>query len=109
MSAKVKDIRCVAVAPLIYLGVITDITSLFKFIPKTVVAQALGTNNNRFTGMIQNPDKFSLEEIEEICRYLGIDRATWLDLTDNEKRARKGLPRRKISMRTFKQNHFFES
>lgn len=68
-----KDPRYIAVKYLIEGKQITEFKDIFTHLPKTVMAQDLGTNNNRMTRLIDHVDQFTLAELYRISDLLDVD------------------------------------
>lgn len=68
---------------------------MFPTIPKSVVARDLGMNNGRFTRLMNDVKKFTLEELYRLAGFLEIEETTMLTLvheqylSDKKKRFRK--------------------
>lgn len=45
----------------------------YEFIPKSIVARDLRTNNTRFSNLIKNPMKFRLEELQKMADLFEVD------------------------------------
>lgn len=67
-----KDERYIGVKKLIESGHITEFKQIFTYLPKTVMAQDLGTNNNRMTKLIERTEMFTLEELNRIGDLIDI-------------------------------------
>ncbi len=67
-----KDERYIGVKKLIESGHITEFKQIFTYLPKTVMAQDLGTNNNRMTRLIERTEMFTLEELNRIGDLIDI-------------------------------------
>jgi plasmid maintenance system antidote protein VapI len=67
-----KDERYIGVKKLIESGHITEFKQIFTYLPKTVMAQDLGTNNNRMTKLIERTQDFTLEELNRIGDLIDI-------------------------------------
>lgn len=61
-----KDERYEGVKKLIESGHITEFKQIFTYLPKTVMAQDLGTNNNRMTRLIERTELLTLQELSRI-------------------------------------------
>lgn len=53
-------------------GRITCLEEIFRRIPKTVVANALGKKVDRFTVMVQTPDHFRLSDVRKMSILFGV-------------------------------------
>ncbi|WP_276484498.1 hypothetical protein [Paraflavitalea pollutisoli] len=67
-----KDERYLGVKQLIESGHITEFKQIFTFLPKTVLAGDLGTNNNRMTRLINNVQEFTLGELDRISQLIDV-------------------------------------
>jgi len=67
-----KDERYLGVKQLIESGHITEFKQIFTYLPKTVLAGDLGTNNNRMTRLINNVHEFTLEELDRISQLIDV-------------------------------------
>lgn len=67
-----KDERYIGVKKLIESGHITEFKQIFTYLPKTVMAGDLGTNNNRMTRLIDRTEKFTLEELNRISELIDV-------------------------------------
>lgn len=67
---------------LIYLNQIQTFEDIFNKhgFPHTVMALAMGTNNNRMRSLIQNPRGFYVHEIEEIAAYFDVPLSVMVEL-----------------------------
>lgn len=66
-----RDSRYDLIKPMLSEGKIVSFTDIFKYIPKTIVANDLGKKVDRFTIMMSQVGKFTLEEIfrmAALCR-----------------------------------------
>jgi hypothetical protein len=79
-----RDPRYSLIKPMITGGKITSFTDIFKFIPKTVVANDLGKKVDRFTELMKNVEGFTLEELFVIAKFCDIDKSEMLKLAENE-------------------------
>lgn len=68
-----KDPRYLAVKYLLKKGEIKTFKDIFKHIPKTVVAGDMHTNNARMTRLINNPENFTLDELQTLADLIGYD------------------------------------
>jgi hypothetical protein len=65
-------------------GRIHEFQQIFHFLPKSIMAQDLGTNNNRMTRLINHVEQFTLEELFRISQLLEINYKTVLTLVHNQ-------------------------
>ncbi|HEV9034991.1 MAG TPA: hypothetical protein VGQ51_00170 [Puia sp.] len=66
-----RDSRYDLIKPMLSEGKIVSFTDIFKYIPKTIVANDLGKKVDRFTVMMNQVEKFTLEELFKmaaLCR-----------------------------------------
>ena len=90
-----RDYRYTTVKNLIAGGYIKSFREMFPTIPKSVVARDLGMNNGRFTRLMNDVKKFTLEELYRLAGFLEIEETTMLTLvheqylSDKKKRFRK--------------------
>lgn len=68
-----KDPRYDTIKGLLQAGAIVRFTDIFAWIPYTVVAKDLHTNNNRMKKMIANPEEFQMKDINTIAKLIGCD------------------------------------
>jgi plasmid maintenance system antidote protein VapI len=67
-----KDHRYKTVKILIQGKFIKNFKQIFDHIPKTVVASALHTNNNRMTDLINEPADLRVGEMYKISKMIGV-------------------------------------
>jgi len=79
-----KDIRYESVKVLIETGRIQEFHQIFNYLPKSILAQDLGTNNNRMTRLINHVEQFTLEELFRISHLLGVSYKTVLTIVHNQ-------------------------
>lgn len=79
-----RDTRYDLIKPMINAGNIASFNDIFKYIPKTVVANDLGKKVDRFTALMNRVEKFSIEELFTIARFCSIDELKILELMYNE-------------------------
>ena len=87
-----KDRRYNTVKLLIEAGHITEFSHIFDHIPRSVVANDLGTNYNRLARLIMHTEHFSLEELVTLSNFFDVDSKTMVDLAFNQlirKRAKR--------------------
>ena len=65
-------------------GGITEFKEIFTYVPKSVMAQDLGTNNNRMTRLIQHVGQFSINDVYKISSLLEIDFTEVITLIKNQ-------------------------
>ncbi|MDF2190158.1 hypothetical protein [Paraflavitalea sp. CAU 1676] len=79
-----KDERYLGVKQLIESGHITEFKQIFTYLPKTVLAGDLGTNNNRMTRLINNVHEFTLEELDRISQLIDVSYDAMNVLVNNQ-------------------------
>ncbi len=92
-----RDHRYELIKPMLNAGNIESFNDIFKFIPKTVVANDLGKKVDRFTTLMNRVEKFTLDELFTIARHCFIEESAILKLAHNEYlKKRKKVARSKI-------------
>ena len=84
LSKMEKDIRYESVKVMIETGRIREFQQIFSYLPKSILAHDLGTNNNRMTRLINHVEQFSLEELFRISHLLDVSYKTILTLVHNQ-------------------------
>jgi plasmid maintenance system antidote protein VapI len=88
-----KDMRYESVKAMIESGRIHEFRQIFNYLPKSILAHDLGTNNNRMTRLINHVEQFTLEDLFRISNLLDVNYKTVLILIHNqyfgEKRSNK--------------------
>ena len=79
-----KDRRYNTVKLLIETGHITEFSQIFEHIPKSVVANDLGTNYNRLARLITHTEQFTLEELVTLGSFFDVDSKALVDLAFNQ-------------------------
>ena len=79
-----KDRRYNTVKLLIEAGHITEFSHIFDHIPRSVVANDLGTNYNRLARLIMHTEHFTLEELVTLSNFFDVDSKTMVDLAFNQ-------------------------
>jgi hypothetical protein len=79
-----RDPRYDLIKPMILGGKIASFNDIFKFIPKTVVANDLGKKVDRFNELMNRIEEFTLEELFIIAKFCEIDETQMLKLAQNE-------------------------
>lgn len=79
-----RDPRYDLINPMLSQGQIVSFTDIFKYIKKTVVANDLGKKVDRFTIMMEQPKKFSVEDVYEMADLFSIDAKKMFELIYNE-------------------------
>lgn len=68
-----KDLRYGAVKVLIEGRHVNYFKDIFLHLPKSVLAQDMGVNNTRITRLIEHPDQFTVQELNRIAAFIGIE------------------------------------
>ena len=89
-----KDRRYNTVKLLIEAGHIIEFSELFDHIPRSVVANDLGTNYNRLARLITHTEHFTLEELVTLSNFFDVDSKTMVDLAFNQ------MIRKKVKKKT---------
>jgi hypothetical protein len=88
-----KDRRYKTVKIMIEGGHLTEFSQIFDYIPKSVVANDLGTNYNRLIRLIEHVEQFTLKELFTLSSFCDLDSKLVLDLVynqyANERKAKK--------------------
>ena len=88
-----KDRRYKTVKIMIEGGHLTEFNQIFDYIPKSVVANDLGTNYNRLIRLIEHVEQFTLKELFTLSSFCDLDSKLILDLVynqyANERKAKK--------------------
>ncbi|MBN9385632.1 MAG: hypothetical protein J0H74_33065 [Chitinophagaceae bacterium] len=91
----VRDRRYKNVKNLISGGYVTSFREIFDIIPKTVVARDLGMNNNRFSELMANVEKFVLKDLFLIASFIDIDEKTLINLILQQHQLDKKIKKKK--------------
>jgi|ADGO01.1.fsa_nt_gi hypothetical protein len=76
----VKDKRYQTVKLLIESGHITEFKQIFEHIPKSIVANDLGTNYTRLSKLIKHTEHIPLKDLITLSRFFGVDGRVMVDL-----------------------------
>jgi hypothetical protein len=79
-----RDARYDLINPMFYEGKIITFSDIFKFIPKTVVANDLAKKVDHFTGLMNRIEEFTLEELFIIAKFCDLNESQILKLAENE-------------------------
>lgn len=79
-----KDARLLAVKPCFEAGVIKKFSDIFKYVPKTIVYQAIFVKYVRFSRAIHRPEKFRLEDLRRMAELFEIDTRALIALATDE-------------------------
>src|SRR5690349_13771805 len=63
-------------------GGIKSFKEIFKILPRSVMAQNMHTNNNRFYRLVLNPGDFTINEIRQMARLIGCKYEKLRDLVE---------------------------
>jgi hypothetical protein len=85
-----RDHRYDYIKIMISQGKITGFNDIFKYIPKTVVANDVGKKVDRFTDLMNRVEKFTLEELFIIAKYCEITESEMFDLVLADYRKKHG-------------------
>lgn len=77
-----KDVRYKTVRIVMAAAEIKTFKDIFKIIPKSIVAKDMHTNNNRMERLINNPDGFTLAEINVLAKLFGCEYNKLRDLVE---------------------------
>ena len=90
-----KDKRYKGVKRLLESGDLTEFNQIFEHIPKSVIASAIGTARDRFNFKMEHIEKFTLEDLIAIGKYLEVDdmmivfQLAWNQYQQQKKKKRK--------------------
>lgn len=71
-------------ATMINEGKIDTINTLYKYLPKRVVAEILGVNTVRFSNIKSNlPGEFKINEIKKLCTALNVELYAMVKIINN--------------------------
>jgi hypothetical protein len=84
-----RDHRYSLVKPMVEAGKIEVFTDIFKFIPKTRVANDLGKKVDRFNELMNNVEEFILKDLFLIAKFCELDEDTMLRLVMKQYRDTK--------------------
>lgn len=71
-------------ATMINEGKIDTINTLYKYLPKRVVAEILGVNTIRFSNIKSNlPGEFKINEIKKLCTALDVELYAMVRIINN--------------------------
>lgn len=75
-----KDKRYRTVKHLIESGHITEFREIFDTIPKTVVAEDMGTNYKRLLRLVENVDQFKVADLYSLAGMFEVDKLAIMKL-----------------------------
>ena len=84
-----RDHRYSLVKPMVEAGKIEVFSDIFKFIPKTRVANDLGKKVDRFNELMANVEEFILKDLFHIAKFCELDEETMLRLVMKQYRDTK--------------------
>ncbi|RYE22157.1 MAG: hypothetical protein EOP45_08630 [Sphingobacteriaceae bacterium] len=71
-------------ATMINEGKVDTIDTLYKYLPKRVVAEILGVNSIRFSNIKSNlPGEFKINEVRKLCNALNIELYAMIKIINN--------------------------
>lgn len=79
-----RDPRYDLIKPMVVGGKIISFNDIFKYIPKTIVANDLGKKVDRFNELMNRIEEFTLGELFIIAKFCDIDEGQMLDLAKTE-------------------------
>lgn len=79
-----RDDRYDVVKTMFDAGRIALFKDIFKYIPKTVIANDLGKKVDRFNKLMSKPDQFTLEEVYTIGSFCGLAERQIYELVEAE-------------------------
>lgn len=82
MAKRVKDPRYEVVQMMLLKKRITNFQGIFKYIPPSIVAMDMRTNNKRMKGFIENPGGLKLIEIHKLADLFEYDFTKMLELIE---------------------------
>lgn len=65
-------------------GRITEIREITTWIPKTTLANKFGTNNDRMTRLIRNPEEFTIQELLIMAEFLNVKHSQTIKMACNQ-------------------------
>lgn len=74
------DPRVHTIASMVEQKKITTLGQIFRWVPKTAIADALGVHVRRVTGMILRPGSITLDEADALADLFGIERDVFMKL-----------------------------
>ncbi|MBS1606667.1 MAG: hypothetical protein JST42_28685 [Bacteroidetes bacterium] len=89
-----RDERYTIVRTMFDAGHVASFSDIFKYIPKTVVANDLGKKVDRFNKLMEKVERFTLEEIYMIGNFLGLTEEQIYELVRAEYVSSKGRIKR---------------
>ena len=89
----VKDPRYKTVKILIEGGHLSEFRQIFENIPKTTVAQDMGTNYKRLVRLAEEVTQFKVEDLVTLATFFDVDKMAMFKLVsqqiDNDKKVRR--------------------
>lgn len=90
-----KDKRYITIKNLISAGYIKTFREIFDTLPKSVLAKDMGFSNTRMTELMDNVNRFRLDEIFKIAGLIEVDEKVMVDLVLNQYMVDKKTKRKK--------------
>lgn len=91
-----KDERYKEVKKIINSGLITELHEIFKYIPKSVVANDLGKNTGRTYIFTETPEDLTYKDIGRLVELFEVDRQIILRLIDQQYLAKQKEDEKKM-------------
>jgi hypothetical protein len=85
----VKDRRYSTLKKLLASDQLNSFQEIFDIIPKSVVARDLGMNNMRFSKLMNDLGRFTLEDLHRMADFIEVDGTTMVMLADKQFMANK--------------------
>lgn len=90
-----KDKRYKTVKHLIESGHIHEFREIFDTIPKTVVAEDMGTNYKRLLRLVENVDQFKVGELYSLAGMFDVDRLAIMKLVIKQSENKLGTKKKR--------------
>lgn len=84
MAKKERDVRYETIRPMYEAGKVKVLNDIFRWLPKTVVAEDLGKKVSRFSALLDHVEDFSIKDLILIANYCNLTRREILELINNE-------------------------
>lgn len=84
-----KDHRYDTIRPMYERGMITKLSDIFKYIPKTRVGKDAHMNTEQISARLKNPEKFMVRQLFRIGEACELTEGEMLELMLNEYRHQK--------------------
>lgn len=79
-----KDERYLEIKKIITSGIIEELSGIFKYIPKSVVAMDLGKNTGRTDVFFESPEDLMFKDIYRLAQLIEVDKSVILDLIEKQ-------------------------